>query len=173
MSVWVSLSEAAQILGVSVDTVKRRIVAGQFQARREQRPQGFRWVVELPAENAPHDEAGVVPIDEARPAADSPEDSAPVGVQDQALAIAVLRREIVRLEETVSLLSDELNRRHREFSALLAWLHGIGLHDMPAVAGHAADDGAVEAPPAPAERALPDPQRRWRAPWQRSENGTP
>ena len=45
---YVPLTEAAQRLGVSVDTVRRRIRAGELVAQREQRPQGYRWLVKLP-----------------------------------------------------------------------------------------------------------------------------
>jgi len=43
----VSINEAARHLGVSEDTVRRRIRAGNLLARKEPRPQGFTWVVEL------------------------------------------------------------------------------------------------------------------------------
>jgi len=45
---YVPLTEAAQWLGVSVDTVRRRIRTGELVAQREQRPQGYRWLVKLP-----------------------------------------------------------------------------------------------------------------------------
>ena len=39
---WVALKEAAALLGVSIDTVKRRMQRGEVEARRETIPQGFR-----------------------------------------------------------------------------------------------------------------------------------
>ena len=33
---------------VSVSTLRRRIASGQLNARREERPQGFRWLVQVP-----------------------------------------------------------------------------------------------------------------------------
>jgi excisionase family DNA binding protein len=43
----VTIQEAAQHLGVSQDTVRRRIRKEELQARQTPTPQGFRWVVEL------------------------------------------------------------------------------------------------------------------------------
>ena len=43
----VTIQEAAQHLGVSQDTVRRRIRKKELQARQAPTPQGFRWVVEL------------------------------------------------------------------------------------------------------------------------------
>jgi len=42
-----SVSEASQILGLSVATVKRRLARGELIGRKETRPQGTRWLVEV------------------------------------------------------------------------------------------------------------------------------
>ena len=44
---WVSLQEAAQRLGVSIDTVRRRAKAKELPSRQTPMPQGFRWEVFL------------------------------------------------------------------------------------------------------------------------------
>ena len=44
----VTIAEAARILGVSGETVRRRIHAGQLEGIREVRPQGSAWSVVLP-----------------------------------------------------------------------------------------------------------------------------
>jgi excisionase family DNA binding protein len=44
----VTIAEAARILGVSGETVRRRIHAGRIEAIREVRPQGSAWCVLLP-----------------------------------------------------------------------------------------------------------------------------
>lgn len=44
----VSKSEAASRLGVSVDTIERRLKAGELKGHKEPRPQGYRWMIELP-----------------------------------------------------------------------------------------------------------------------------
>jgi len=44
----VSIGEAAARLGVSTDTIRRRIGRGTLTAHRDPTAQGFRWQVELP-----------------------------------------------------------------------------------------------------------------------------
>ncbi len=44
----VSMAEAAKHLGVSVDTIRRKLRKGELQGYQQPRPQGFVWVVELP-----------------------------------------------------------------------------------------------------------------------------
>ena len=48
----VSLPEAAQRLGVSVDTVKRRLRRGELKGRQDPRPQGYTWLIEMPDSQA-------------------------------------------------------------------------------------------------------------------------
>lgn len=42
-----TIQEAAQRLGVSSATIRRRIHKGIVKARKEDTPQGYRWIVEL------------------------------------------------------------------------------------------------------------------------------
>ncbi len=44
---WVTLRDAAALLNVSTDTVKRRMQRGELEQRRETIPQGFRWLVRV------------------------------------------------------------------------------------------------------------------------------
>ena len=44
----VPMAEAAQLLGLSIDTVRRRLHRGELQGRQEPTAQGFRWWVEVP-----------------------------------------------------------------------------------------------------------------------------
>jgi excisionase family DNA binding protein len=46
----VSIDEAARLLGVSQDTIRRRIRNGELKAHQETRPQGYIWRVTLPDE---------------------------------------------------------------------------------------------------------------------------
>ncbi len=50
---WGTVSGAVQVFEVSVDTVRRRMKRGELEARREQTPQGFRWLIRLPDEESP------------------------------------------------------------------------------------------------------------------------
>jgi len=49
----VSVGEAARRLGVSVDTIRRRIGKGELLAHREPTPQGFRWEIDLEPNDQP------------------------------------------------------------------------------------------------------------------------
>jgi len=49
----VPVGEAARRLGVSTDTIRRRIGKGELLAHREPTPQGFRWEVELQPNDQP------------------------------------------------------------------------------------------------------------------------
>jgi len=53
----VGLPEAAQRLGVSVDTIKRRLRRGELKGQQEPRPQGYTWLIEIP-ESEPTSMAG-------------------------------------------------------------------------------------------------------------------
>ena len=45
---WAPLAEVAVAMGVSIDTIRRRMKRGEIETRREQTPQGFRWLAPLP-----------------------------------------------------------------------------------------------------------------------------
>jgi len=49
----VFIGEAARRLGVSTDTIRRRISKGELLAHREPTPQGYRWEVELQPDDQP------------------------------------------------------------------------------------------------------------------------
>ena len=46
----VSIPEAAKRLGVTQDTIRRRIRKGELAAYQEPRPQGYVWLVDVPEE---------------------------------------------------------------------------------------------------------------------------
>jgi len=50
---WGTVSDATQVFGVLADTIRRRIKCGDLETRREQTPQGFRWLIRLPDEQLP------------------------------------------------------------------------------------------------------------------------
>jgi hypothetical protein len=51
--VWVPKEEAALHLGVHVATIDRKLKRGELNGKRDPRPRGWRWLVELPEEPAP------------------------------------------------------------------------------------------------------------------------
>ena len=44
----VSMPEAALYLGISVDTVRRRLHRGELNGHQEPTAQGFRWIIDIP-----------------------------------------------------------------------------------------------------------------------------
>ena len=89
----VSIQGAAERLGVSADTVRRRLKRGELIGDREETPQGFVWRVELPiAESVPGSAQGT--------AAD-------------AIELAQLRERVAGLERLI----DELATRREEIAA--------------------------------------------------------
>ena len=44
----VTMGEAAQRLGVSVDTIRRRLRRGELEGQHQPTPQGFIWLIEMP-----------------------------------------------------------------------------------------------------------------------------
>ena len=99
-----SIKDAAQHLGVTEVTIRRRIRDGHLHAHQQPRPQGFTWVVELP------DEEG--------------EPSSPPGQANDEDEIEELKRDdvlqgiIKRQDETIEHLRHELEARGREIQEL-------------------------------------------------------
>jgi excisionase family DNA binding protein len=88
MSREVTVEEAAKLLGVSRDTIMRRIHKGELEAHQEPRPQGHVWRVTIP------DEPPDNPIVEA------------------------LTRELEALRGVVELLKDELGHKNTQIEEL-------------------------------------------------------
>ena len=93
----VTIREAAQRLGVSPDTVRRRMQRGELEAIQEPRPQGFVWMVELPRPKAKRRGSRRPP----KPKGPSPAEL-----------------EAAHLREKVEMLTTELESRRREVSEL-------------------------------------------------------
>ena len=110
---YVSLREAADRLGVSVDTIRRRIAAGELEGQREARPQGYRWLVGLPADLV----------------ASPPDATHTVSTGTRTLAVVEAENQLLR--DSVAMLQDELAVRRRE----VAELHTL-LHQLPAATAH-------------------------------------
>ena len=60
-----SLQEAAALLGIGVNTLRRKIAAGQVRAEQVQRPQGYVWRVYLDGRHPPTHPTDEPPIQEA------------------------------------------------------------------------------------------------------------
>lgn len=94
----VSITEAAQRLGVSDDTVRRRLRVGQLEGRRERTPRGYRWLVQVP----------------------------PFGELDRrpelVVEVDLLRQQVAELREFLAVAREELAARRAEVQELLAIL---------------------------------------------------
>ena len=114
----ISIREAAQLQGVSQDTIRRRIRRGELKAHQEPTPQGFRWLVELELEVA---------------------QAEPTQTQGQGIGDAhagegqVLRELVETLRSQVQGQGEELEARRREVSELHILLQQKAL---PAPGGH-------------------------------------
>jgi hypothetical protein len=95
-----SLQDAAAVLGVSVNTLRKRIKSGQVRAERTERPQGYVWLVYLD---------GLQPPDQS--VVDPPTQEAPSRLQQppaalaQAEAMAAYTRSL--LEPLVALVENQ------------------------------------------------------------------
>ena len=90
----VTIAEAARCLGMSIDSIRRRIAKNELKARKVPSPHGEIYLVELP--------------DEAVPA---PDPAAIGEKEDNTVAIEAMRK-------TISILETELEARRREIQEL-------------------------------------------------------
>jgi hypothetical protein len=90
----VTIAEAAKCLGMSIDSIRRRIAKNELKARKVPSPHGDIYMVELP--------------DDAVPAHDP---AANEGKEDNVVAIEAMRK-------TISILEIELEARRREVQEL-------------------------------------------------------
>lgn len=101
---WAPLAEVAAAYGVSIDTIRRRMKRGELEARRQQTPQGFKWLALMPA----GDEPAIAETAPNAPASPQPAETTTSGVQ-------VIERD---REELVATLRHELALRNREIARL-------------------------------------------------------
>lgn len=145
------MADAARILGVSLDTVKRRVKRGELVAAQERTARGFRWVVELPdfgeinanmttfLAPAP-DEAAPAPAPAGAPAvSDAAPADAPADVEHLHVLIAAQRGHIEDLRAQTDTLRDQLavkdgqlEARTREISELHVLLQRAQAAALPA-----------------------------------------
>ncbi len=92
--------EAARRLGVSIDTVERRLRRGELKGHKQPRPQGFTWMVEA------REEALQTPgTTGVAPPVDTPEGTPGTNA------------EVLRLEELVEVLKDEVDQHRQQLQA--------------------------------------------------------
>ena len=104
----VSITDAAAILKVSVDTVRRRIKQGDLKARKVASPHGEIYLVKIPD--------GIVPVQSEPPAKD---------------ANLTEAETIESMKKTISVLESELDARRREVQELHVLLQQAQKHLPP------------------------------------------
>lgn len=104
---WGSVSEAAQVFGVSVDTIRRRMKKGELDTRREQTPQGFRWLIRLPddasegaSQNTPGSPRVAAPIDQGAVVVYGP-DPRDTLIETLQHELELRNREVARLHDVI------------------------------------------------------------------------
>lgn len=129
---WLPIQQAAKRLGVSADTIRRRLKRGELASRRDDTPQGYRWLIRMDAPSSPPNAPGS-PRTRETPV----QGSAPALVDDGREAL-------------IATLREELASRVRE----VAELHSVILAQAKALESRAAAlpatvEAAASAPPSP------------------------
>ena len=104
----VSIKEAAERIGVSQDTIRRRLKSGELGGEREKTPQGFVWRVELSQEYV-----GEAAVGEPSTQDGDRHTDGPTLVAD---LLAAKDEIIIRLDSEVAYLRDQLDQRSRELA---------------------------------------------------------
>jgi len=111
----VSISQAAQLLGVSQATVKRKMRRGDIKGHQEKRPQGYRWLVEVDMDRINH-QSTTHPSD------------------DDSTSTGELTTLVTTLQAQVQAQGEELSARRREVAELhqlLAQQHALNAGRRP------------------------------------------
>jgi IS30 family transposase len=96
----VSIPEAARRLGVTQDTIRRRIRKGELAAYQEPRPQGYVWFVDVPEEEL------------------SAEEPAYPDFKEETGEVQLLREMMELLREELKTKDRQLEAREREVQEL-------------------------------------------------------
>jgi len=95
-----SIEDASVILGVSKETIRRRLRKGVISGRKESTPQGFRWWVSVPEPQDDHqDESWVGPTN------------------GNALVVEVLQVQVRQLTEQLEARTKEISELHQIIGA--------------------------------------------------------
>jgi hypothetical protein len=96
----VSIAEAAHMLGMSQDTVRKRLRLGELTGEQVRAPGGFRWLVELPGENA------------------EPQGQCETHQEGTTSEVPYVRELIASLQAQIQAQQEELEARRREVEQL-------------------------------------------------------
>jgi hypothetical protein len=112
---WMTKEAAAQILGVHVATIDRKLKRGELNGKQEPRPRGWRWLVQIPDDTV----ATEAPTSSKHAPADAPPNvdaKAPTDAYTNAAAndAALLWELINTLRDEVGLLKHQLEAQQQE-----------------------------------------------------------
>jgi len=113
----VDKAEAARRLGVSIDTVERRLKRGELQGQQEQRGKGWRWLIEVSGDRAPAD----APANNGVAPAPAPV-NAPASTTDAPAEnglVVVLQDQIVGLQDQLRVMNQALSSRDNQIVELI------------------------------------------------------
>ncbi len=120
----VPINDAAAVLKVSVDTVRRRIKQGELKAHKVASPHGEIYLVEIPD--------GVVPV--------------PLETQEKQEENPTEVETMEAMKKTISVLENELDARRREVQELHVLLQQAQMHLPPGKSESGANKTAVKLP---------------------------
>lgn len=103
----VPIQEAAALLGISESTLRRRLRAGQVNARQIDTPQGFKWMVDIEVE----DDLDSNPAHHSR-------DENHFYSNELAIAVEELRARVASLQDQLSVKDRQIEAREREVGEL-------------------------------------------------------
>ena len=140
----VSMPEAAHYLGISVDTVRRRLHRGELNGHQEPTAQGFRWLIDIP------DSTGADPSNTPATATSSQNGSHPGATLDATLGqpgtnsgevealrelIDVVKAEVVTLREQLRSQLEAKDNQIEQLHVLLQQTQAALRHQKKAALG--------------------------------------
>lgn len=112
----VTKREAARCLGVSIDTIERRLKRGELRGHKEHRPHGLTWLVELPEDTVTPGTNGAVPPADA---SGNPPAGAPGGSLDLGELVGVLQEQLSAKDNQIRELHVLLQQAQEQVNRML------------------------------------------------------
>lgn len=157
---WAPLAEVAAAYGVSVDTIRRRMKRGELEARRQQTPQGFKWLTVLPEPETTETATNT-------PGSPRTNETAAQGVtvveHDREELVATLRQELALRNREIARLHDVIASQAQAIAQATAALPSTVL----AAEGERIEQPAPRRPAVATTPSLDESEGRRETPWER------
>jgi len=128
-----SMKQAAERLGVSVDTIRRRLKKGELVSEKEPTPQGYEWRI-------------ILPVDESDATEPQGEPASSPSLAGVAIEVELLRERIDELKEERDVWREQAQRSGEAERELRILLRGAQELALPAKAMPQDASGATEGP---------------------------